>query len=342
MITVLNIAYPFAPVRDDTAGGAEQAVLSIDAGLFKYGFRSIVVACAGSRVKGRLFEVPSVKGGLDEGSMSLVRRIVKETAERALEEEKVDVVHMHGIDFFRYVPGTSAPVLATLHLPVSWYPEDTLLSLKGRVNYNFVSGPQRDSAPGPLRGFPVVENGVDIDALKPRVSRRGYALCLGRVCPEKGFHLALQAARKASIPLVIAGGVAEFDSHKKYFEDRISPALGNGVRFIGEAGPIRKRRLLAGARCLLVPSLVEETSSLAAMEALACGTPVVAFRKGALPELIEDGKTGFLVEGVDEMAEAIKKAGALDRAECVRAAGGFSADSMTEKYIRLYAELMGA
>ena len=118
--------------------------------------------------------------------------------------------------------------------------------------------------------------------------------------------------------------------------------MGVGV-FSGPVGFARKRRLLTAARCLLVPSLAAETSSLVAMEAMACGTPVVAFRAGALPEIVEDGVTGFLVDGVRDMTVRIAQAGTLDRA-AIRAAAvrRFSARCMTDRYLALYHRLLGA
>lgn len=189
--------------------------------------------------------------------------------------------------------------------------------------------------------LPVVPNGIALDGFRA-ARKRGYALALGRICPEKGFHLALEAARRAGVPLALAGQVFPYAVHERYFRNEIAPRLDRARRFLGPLDPARRRCLLAGARCVLVPSEVAETSSLVAMEALASGTPVVAFRRGALPEIIEDGRTGFLVGSVEEMATAIERSRRLSSAACrASAEERFSAASTARGYLRLYGEIAG-
>jgi glycosyltransferase involved in cell wall biosynthesis len=186
----------------------------------------------------------------------------------------------------------------------------------------------------------VIDNGVEIPSRQVRLKKRRFVLAAGRICPEKGFHIALDAASRAHVPLLLAGQVFPYAAHVQYFHREIRPRLNNGHRFLGPLGVERKSRFLSNARCLLAPSLVPETSSLIAMEALAAGTPMIAFRAGALAEIIEDGKTGFLVDSEKEMAEAIHATNQLNPEDCRNAAiQRFSAARMIDRYLSLYSEL---
>jgi glycosyltransferase involved in cell wall biosynthesis len=183
---------------------------------------------------------------------------------------------------------------------------------------------------------------VPVERLDLRVTRRGYALALGRVCAEKNFAAALDAGTRAGVPVLLGGQVFPYADHERYWRDEVQPRLANGHRFLGPLPFARKRRLLAGARCLLSASLAPETSSLVAMEALACGTPVIAFPSGALAEIVEDGVTGFLVRDVAEMAAAMREVGRLHPDTCREAARRrFSEERMVGAYLALYADLTG-
>jgi glycosyltransferase involved in cell wall biosynthesis len=203
-----------------------------------------------------------------------------------------------------------------------------------------VSRSQAERAPQRAILQPPIPNGVDVDALYRPHARRDFALVLSRICPEKGIHLALEAARLADLPLLVGGQAYGYQAHVDYLHGAVQPMLDARRRFLGPLGFARKRRFLNAASCLVIPSLAAETSSLVAMEALACGTPVVAFPHGALPDIIEHGRTGFIVNDVAEMAQAMLAARSIDPQECRRAARSrFSLEVMIERYLGAYLAL---
>jgi glycosyltransferase involved in cell wall biosynthesis len=339
-LTVLSVAYPLAPVGPDAVGGAEQVLSCLDRALVEAGHRSLVIACAGSSTHGQLVEVPRETGPLDDAARARAWARHRAAVAGVLERWPVDLVHLHGIDFHAYLPPPGVPALATLHLPPDWYPSEALVPQRPDTWLHCVSQAQAKVCTLSPNLLPPITNGVPVAELTARHAKRNFALMLGRVCPEKGIHLAIEAAKQARVPLLIAGEVFAYEAHRRYFEDKVLPRLDRARRFIGPVGFARKRRLLTAARCLLVPSLAPETSSLVAREALACGTPVVAFPNGALAETVEEGRTGFLVDGVDEMAEGIWRAPALDPEECRRAARErFSLEGMIERYFAVYERL---
>ena len=335
-LTVLSVAYPLAPVTS-AGGGAEQILAYIDAGLTARGHRSLVIAQEGSQVCGRLIAVPPPPEELSHRAYAHAEQRHRDVITRVLASEQVDVLHLHGVDFDTYLPRTrQVPALVTLHLPRAWYqPEARDLRFPG-VRFVCVSRSQARSWPG--RRLEVIDNGVPLQNFGAAVSRRGFCLLLGRICPEKAWHLALDAASTAGVPAVLAGALHRFPEHERYYHEEIEPRLGPGrAVYAGVAGGSTKRRLLAAASCVVVPSQAPETSSLVAIEALASGTPVVAFARGALSEVVDHGRTGFLVESVEEMAEAIQHVDALDHVACRKVATvRYDANRMVDAYLALY------
>jgi glycosyltransferase involved in cell wall biosynthesis len=157
--------------------------------------------------------------------------------------------------------------------------------------------------------------------------------------------MALEIAARAGLPIKIAGQVYPFSYHQQYFEREVVPRLQRmaNATFVSAPTAELKRRLLRDAEVLLITSLADETSSLVAMEAAASGTPVVAFRRGALVEVVRDGVTGFLVEGVDDAATALQRIPEISPAACVRhARKNFSAAKMAEGYLQVYERLVNS
>jgi glycosyltransferase involved in cell wall biosynthesis len=339
-MNILNIAYPFSPVSKVSAGGAEHIVRLLDAAVFKSELRSFVIAHQQSEIKGKHYFVPERDGDINSIKDSVYREY-RNLISKVLVKENINLIHMHGLDFYEYLPETSIPILVTLHLPPSYYPE-TVFRMRRNVFFNCVSFNQQNQVSVRTRLVPFIPNGISINEFTFSELKKDYCLCLGRVWYDKGYHLALQAAKTAGSPLIIAGEIYNFESHKIYFNEFIAPHLdGTNYISIPHITAEEKNLLLSEAKCLLVPSLAEETSSLVSMEALASGTPVIAFNTGALPEIVEDSRTGFIVNNQEDMAASIKLVNRISpqvcRAEALRR---FASKTMTDKYIQLYYSLV--
>ena len=249
-LTVLSVAFPFAPVGEDAAGGAEQVLSLVESGLVRRGHRSIVVACRGSRVAGELIATAPLPEAIDDAARRAAWLRHRAAIETALARERVDLVHCHGLDFHEYLPSAGVPLLATLHLPPRYYPETALRPSRPRTHLACVSASQRRACPPWSMVDAVVPNGVEIESLETAAARGkpahpDYVAALGRICPEKGFHLALEAARLAGMPLRLAGRVFPYEGHRDYFEQEVQSRLDAQRVFLGPVGLEAKRSLLA-------------------------------------------------------------------------------------------------
>ncbi len=339
-LTVLSVACPFATVGTETDGTAEQVLSALDTALTRAGHRSIVIAAEGAAVTGTLVSMPRVQGVPDEGARAAVMRRVAATVAKAVEQHPVDLVHLHVRDFAACLPPPGVPALVTLHHPLDRYPARALIPGRPGTHLHGVSSAQMRSAPAGLALLPPIETGVAVDRLHIRVPKRRFVVSLGRIERPRGFHIALDAARAIDMQFLLGGEVPRSPEHQRYFLDEIRPRLDAKRRYLGPIGFGRKRWMLGAARCLLAPSLMAETSALAALEALACGTPVVAFPSGALADIVEPGVTGYLVNDAAEMAAAIEAAETLDPDACRAAVRvRHSVEVMTARYLARYEEL---
>jgi glycosyltransferase involved in cell wall biosynthesis len=336
-MSILNVAFSNTPVHPEALEGPEAIVSGLDRAIVNAGHRSIVIACKGSRVKGELMSIPMQEGTLDANARRAAQIRHRDMIRWVLRSEKIDLIHFHGVDVAKSLPTENVPVLVTLHAACDSYLPDALACTRPQTFFACVSQTQRAECARYLKVRATVPYGVDVHELRPLAPRERYAVVLGDITAEKGFHLAITAAKRAGIPLVIAGSVRPHPDHQAYFTEEIRPRLAEDCRFVGPVAGDVKRRLLAQAQCVLLPSLVAEPSSLVAMQALACGTPVVAFANPALSEIIDNGKTGFVVHCLEEMVGAIGHTAALDSRDCRHAATErMTLESMTAAYLRLY------
>jgi len=256
------------------------------------------------------------------------------TAE-AFVDYAVDVVHDHTIAGPLLARGRVAPTVITAHGPVTGFHADYYRHLGDTVGLIAISDAQR-RANSELDWLGTVHNAVDVSSFPFRADNDGYVLWLGRFSNEKGPQLAIDAARAAGTPIVLAGKLNEPDE-KEFFAREITPRLWAGVEYVGEADAGAKRQLLAGARALVFPIQWEEPFGMVMVEAMACGTPVVAMRRGSVPEVVLDGVTGLVVDTYDELVEAIDAVSGIDPARCrSRAEEHFDLPVMARGYVSMY------
>ena len=231
--------------------------------------------------------------------------------------ENFDIIHNHTFTEGLSMAGLSkTPVLTTLHgiLEPDW--EELFLKYKGW--YNTISFSAKSLLPEKDRFAGVIYNAIDVDSYPFKTTaKKDYMLFLSRISHEKGPDIAIEVAKRMGRKLIIAGNIDTKDV--PFYEEEIKPQIDNDlITFIGEADYEKKRKLMSGAYCLLAPITWNEPFGLFMVEAMACGTPVVVFNRGSAPEIVIDGQTGFVVETVDDMIEAVKNIGKIDRARCRR------------------------
>ena len=361
-------AGPWLAVPPAGYGGIENVVATLISELRRRGHRVVLATVGESGIEverrisvfkrgqfGRLAEPYNRVAGLVHAHMQCVLDELRENPEIDLVHDHLEVVGasvLAGVDH-------GPPVLQTLHWDLAKN-RAFYASFDGRrrVFFNGVSERQLEFAPSALRrqALGAVPLGTRVDDL-PYEPRKGEHLAvIGRLTPEKGADVAARLCRRRGLELRIAGPVAAAASHDevearladpddswrelrdaRFYLERVRPHEGGAVRWVGALDRAATLRLVASARALVFPLRWEEPGATAAVEALACGTPVIGFARGALLNIVEQGVTGFLAESEEELAECIERAGELQPEDCRRAARQrFDAGLMAERYIELY------
>jgi glycosyltransferase involved in cell wall biosynthesis len=245
-----------------------------------------------------------------------------------------DLIHNH-LDWLplAFAGLARAPIVTTIH----GFSSPKILPAYRRSGSAFVSISDSDRAPG-LDYVATVHHGVDITALPFSATAGESLVCFGRIHPDKGTAEAIEIARDAGRPLVICGPVQD----ERYFSEAVEPHVdGDRVRYLGSVGREDRAAILGAASCLLHPIAFAEPFGLSVVESMLCGTPVVAYQRGSMPELVEDGVTGVLAHGVASAVAGVERAVGFDRATCRRTAERrFSADRMVDNYLDVYEGLL--
>jgi glycosyltransferase involved in cell wall biosynthesis len=335
---IVIVAPPWVAVPPTAYGGTEGVLDVLARGLDRAGHDVLLFTTGDSTCPvPRDSILPHAIGVGTGGSATELRHVIH--AYRAA--TGADIVHDHTLIGPVYADRFGdLPVVTTNHGPFQSELGDYYHAIAGDTPVIAISHHQASTASRtPIAA--VIHHGVDPDRYPVGRGEGGYAMFLGRMCPEKGIPAAIHAARRAGMPLRIAAKMSE-PAEKLYFECCVKPLLGGDIDFVGEIGGAAKLDLLGEAVCLLNPIDWPEPFGMVMVEALACGTPVVATPMGAAPEIIDDGVTGFIRSTEFQLASALLASASLDRAACRAAvAGHFSAQRMVAEHVALYEQIVG-
>ncbi|MFI6922752.1 glycosyltransferase family 4 protein [Nonomuraea spiralis] len=339
-LRIAMIAPPWEEVPPRAYGGIEQMLADLIIGLSGRGHEVTLIGSGSTEVPAKFLatypQAPSERIG-----ESLPEVLHAAQAWRALEGLPADIVHDHSLAGPLTALGRATPTVVTCHGPAAGELGEVYRALGEHIGLVAVSDAQRASTPD-LNWIATVHNALDVATFPFQEHKEDWVLWLGRFSDSKGPHLAIDAARAAGRRIVLAGKLTE-PCEQAYFEEHVRPRLGPDASYVGEAGAGRKRELLAAARCMVFPIQWEEPFGMVVIEAMACGTPVVAIGRGAVPEIVVDGVTGFVLREVEELPAAIEAAGRLDPYACrAHVERHFGLGAMAAAYEAVYRRMLAA
>ena len=345
----LNIAI-VAPIEETVppkkCGGTELVVYNLCEGLVERGHRVALLASGGSKTRARLIALTKKPLrndalGQDEKTREIVKLQKIAEAIEILRKEKFDIVHNHiGWRLLLFSNLIRHTMVTTLHGPLNIGYQNYVYNAFRASPYISISNSQR-TPNAKLNFAATVYNGIDVKKFSYNPTPKNYVAFLGRMSPEKGPKEAILAAKKARIPLIMAAKIDVVD--RKYFAKEIRPLIdGRRVKFIGEIGHKEKNNFLKNALALFALIQWSEPFGLFVIEAMACGTPVIATPKGALPELIINNTTGFFVNNPHEAAKKLLAISRISRNKCrEHVEKNFSLETMAENYEKAYYTILG-
>lgn len=346
-LRVALLAPPWIPIPPPGYGGIELVVAALAGGLVRRGHDVALLAPPGSSSTARV--VPLLeRDHTDEIGDTMfdvdhVARALEEIALASARGRPFDIVHDHsGFALVAIADHVGVPVLHTLHGP---FTPETAAFYRRHADKVWLAGLSRAqlaAAPPGLRCVGPIPNPIDMRGWPLEAHKEPYLLWVGRMTEGKGPHRAITAARQAGLPLILAGPIQA--GQQDFFEAEVEPQIdGARVRYVREVGGVRKRELFAKATALLMPIRWPEPFGMVMIEAMACGTPVIAFREGSAPEIVVDGVSGFLVDDEAEMAAAVGRVGELDAGRCrAMVAERFDVEVVTAAYEAAYRRVIGA
>lgn len=340
-LRVAMVAPPWFELPPRGYGGTEAVVAGLVDGLADRGHEVTLLSAGEHRTRAsrhhRIYDAPPT-GLLGSPLPEVVT--AAETA-RVLGSTELDVVHDHTLAGPLLAASRLQPTVVTMHGPVTGDNGDYYRRLGRTVGLVAISEAQRRLAPD-LNWVGTVHNAIDVQSFPFQADKDDYLLWLGRFSPDKGPELAIEAARRVGRRIVLAGKMNEAEE-RAYFRDVVRPLLGPDAEYVGEADATLKRELLASARALVFPIQWEEPFGMVMIEAMACGTPVVALRRGSVPEVVAHGRSGLVVDRFADFPAALRVAEGLDPA-AVRedAEARFDLPVMAAGYERVYRQVLAA